>query len=136
MPDWNSRIIEEFRANDGTVTTPGFGRSLVLVHHIGAKSGIERISPVMGLPNGTGGWWIAASKAGAPENPAWYYNLLAHPETTIEAPDEGLVEVTARDLPPAERDAAWQRFTEASEGFRTYEQQTSQIIPVLELSRR
>ena len=67
--DWNQRIIGTFRANAGEV--PQFGRSLVLVHHTGAKSGLERVSPVMALRDGDDTWLIAASKAGAPENPAW-----------------------------------------------------------------
>ena len=72
--DWNQRIIDTFRANAGEV--PQFGRSLVLVHHIGAKSGLVRVSPVMALRDGDDTWLIAASKAGAPENPAWYLSLI------------------------------------------------------------
>ena len=106
--DWNQQIIDTFRANNGVV--PQFGRSLILVHHRGAKSGIERISPLMGRRDGEDTWLIAASKAGAPDNPAWYHNLLAHPDVDIETPD-GVVPVRVEELTGAERDAAWAKFT-------------------------
>lgn len=135
MTDFNQRIIDEFRANNGTVDSAGFGRSLVLVHHIGAKSGAERIAPVMSIRTEQG-WLIAASKGGAPENPAWYHNLRAHPDVVIETPDEGEVAVRAVELVGAERDAAWAQFTARSAGFAAYEQRTSRTIPVIELRRR
>ena len=131
--DWNQRIIDTFRANAGEV--PQFGRSLVLVHHIGAKSGLERVSPVMALRDGDDTWLIAASKAGAPENPAWYHNLRANPEAEIETPD-GVVLVRAEELVGADRDAAWSRFTAVSTGFKEYEAKTTRTIPVLALKRR
>lgn len=130
---FNDEIIAEFRANAGQVAR--FGDRLVLLHHIGAKSGAERISPVMGLPS-DGGWLIAASKGGSPENPAWYHNLLANPEVTIETPDDAAVPVRAVELTGAERDAAWSRFTAASPGFAAYEERTPRTIPVIELRRR
>lgn len=136
MTDFNQQIIDEFRANGGTVTTYGFGRDLVLVHHVGAKSGVERIAPVMGLHTDDNTWLIAASKAGAPDNPAWYYNLLANPEITMETPDEESVPVRAEELVGADRDAAWQQFVEASPGFADYEKRTTRIIPVVALRRR
>ncbi len=136
MSDWNQQIIDEFRANDGTVTTMGFGRGLVLLHHVGARTGTERVTPVAAFRGDDGSWLVAASKAGAPDNPDWFHNLRAHPEVTIETPDDGTVEVRARVLEGAERDAAWARFTEASEGFRSYEEKTTRVIPVIELSRR
>jgi len=136
MSDWNTRVIEEFRRTGGTVETNGFGRRLVLLHHVGARSGAERVSPVAAIPTGDGSWWVAASKAGAPENPAWFHNLMANPDTTIETPDHGVVPVRARRLEGAEREAAWARFTEMSEGFRRYEERTTRVIPVVELAPR
>jgi deazaflavin-dependent oxidoreductase (nitroreductase family) len=133
--DFNQRIIDEFRANGGTVETAGFGRSLVLLHHRGASSGLERVSPVMGIPS-EAGWFIAASKGGAPENPAWFHNLLKRPDTVIETPDEGEVAVHAVQLEGEARDAAWARFTSRSPGFAEYERRTSRTIPVFELRRR
>ena len=136
MSDWNQQIIDEFRANGGTVQTGGFGRGLVLLHHVGAKSGAERISPVAGIRTSPHTWLVAASAAGRDHHPAWYHNLVAHPDVSIETPDDGTVEVHAVDLPRPERDAGWALFLERSEGFRSYEKKTSRLIPVLELRRR
>jgi deazaflavin-dependent oxidoreductase (nitroreductase family) len=133
VADWNQQIIDEFRANGGTVETNGFGRSLVLVHHLGAKTGTERVSPVANIRQPDGSRLIAASKGGAPDNPAWYHNLLAHPDVTIETPD-GVEQVHVTELRGAERDAGWAQFTTMSEGFRSYEQKTSRVIPVLRLT--
>lgn len=133
MADWNQQIIEEFRANGGTVQTMGFGRGLVLVHHLGARSGTERISPVANIRDEDGSRLIAASKGGAPDNPDWYYNLLAHPDVTIETPD-GEERVHVTELKGAERDEAWNRFKQMSEGFASYESKTSRVIPVLRLT--
>ena len=133
---FNDAIIEEFRANGGDVSARGFGRGLVLLHHIGARSGTERVSPVMSIRDGDDTWLVAASKAGAPENPAWYHNLRAHPDATIETADDGVVPVRAVALEGPERDTAWARFTAMSDGFRQYEQRTSRTIPVLALHRR
>lgn len=130
---WNQQIIDGFRANGGEV--PQFGKALVLLHHIGAKTGTERITPVMGIRDDSDTWLIAASKAGAPDNPAWYHNLRAHPDIEIETPD-GVVQVHADELVGTDRDAAWNRFTEMSPGFRQYEQNTTRTIPVLVLRRR
>ena len=132
----NQPIIDEFRAHGGLVESRGFGRSLVLVHHVGAKTGAARVAPVMAIHPDGDTWWIAASKAGAPEHPAWYHNLLAHPETVIEVPDEGEVAVRAEELAGAERDAAWVRFVERSPAFGEYEQRTARTIPVVALRRR
>lgn len=130
--DFNQQVIEEFRANGGTVTTAGFGRNLLLVHHTGARSGTERVAPLFAIPTDDG-WLIAASAAGADQHPAWYHNLLAHPDTVVEHPDAGEVAVHAVDLQGEDRDAAWARFLAASPGFAGYEAKTSRRIPVLEL---
>jgi deazaflavin-dependent oxidoreductase (nitroreductase family) len=136
MSDWNQQIIDEFRGNGGLVATNGFGKGLVLLHHRGARSGAERINPVAAIRDGDDAWLVAASKGGAPENPAWYHNLLAHPDVEIETPDDGTVPVHAVDLRGQERDDAWERFKQRSKGFRSYEQRTSRTIPVLRLTRR
>ena len=136
MSDWNQQIIDEFRANGGDVSTNGFGKGLVLLHHRGARTGTERVSPLAGIRTDPDTWLLAASKGGAPDNPAWFHNLLAHPDVEIETPDDGVVPVRATQLLGAERDAAWVRFTERSEGFRSYEQRTTRTIPVVSLVRR
>lgn len=136
MSDWNAQIIEEFRANAGTVETMGFGRRLVLLHHIGARSGTERIAPLASIRHDDDTWLIAASKAGAPDNPAWFHNLKAHPEVSIETPDDGVVEVRAEVLEGPDRDETWERFKQMSSGFADYEAKTSRVIPVVALRRR
>jgi deazaflavin-dependent oxidoreductase (nitroreductase family) len=132
---FNQQIIDEFRANDGNVSSNGFGKNLILLHHLGAKSGTERVTPLMAIRTEQGTWWIAASKAGAPDNPDWYRNLLAHPDITIEEPGEGSVSVHVTELKGTARDAAWSQFT-AMPAFKSYEEKTSRTIPVLELQRR
>lgn len=135
MSDWNQQVIDEFRANGGTVQTNGFGRGLVLVHHLGARSGTERVNPVAAIRQDDGSWLVAASAAGADKNPDWYHNLLAHPDVRIETPD-GDADVHVDDLAGGERDAAWERFTQLSDGFRSYEAKTTRTIPVLRLTPR
>lgn len=140
MTDYNQTVIDTFRSQGGVV--PNFGRALVLLHHTGARTGVERVSPVAAIPDGDG-WLIAASKAGAPDNPAWFHNLLAHPDAEIEIPAEdgaaqgiSTVPVRARRLDGAERDAAWERFTAMSSGFADYQRKTTRVIPVLRLETR
>ncbi|GAB3397103.1 nitroreductase family deazaflavin-dependent oxidoreductase [Humibacter soli] len=134
--NFNQPIIDEFRANGGTVKTNGFGDGLVLMHHIGAKSGTARVTPVRGMRLDADTWLVAASKAGAPENPAWYHNLLAHPDISIETPDAGTVDVRADNLTGATRDEAWAEFTALNPGFLDYEKRTTRVIPMIALRRR
>jgi deazaflavin-dependent oxidoreductase (nitroreductase family) len=126
--DWNSRVIAEFRANGGQVEAFPNGH-LLLLHHTGAKSGQERVSPLAYLKV-DGGYAIFASKAGAPENPAWYHNLRANPQATIEIGTE-TIPVTARVAGPEERGPVWARQKEQSPGFADYERKTSRQIPVV-----
>jgi len=81
--NFNEKIINEFRANGGKVGGPFQGAPVLLLHHTGAKSGTERVNPLMYQQVGDS-YAIFASKGGAPSNPDWYYNLAAHPDTTIE----------------------------------------------------
>ena len=83
MTDFNSKIIEEFRANKGEVGGPFQGAPLLLLHTVGAKSGQARVSPMM-YQRVPGGYAVFASKGGAPVNPDWYHNVLAHPRVTAE----------------------------------------------------
>src|SRR5260370_37613093 len=82
--DYNSEIIKEFRANQGRVGGMWTGTTLILIHHIGARSGIERVTPVACSPQGEGRFAIWAANGGSPADPNWYYNLKAYPETTVE----------------------------------------------------
>ncbi|MCL2393376.1 MAG: nitroreductase family deazaflavin-dependent oxidoreductase [Acidimicrobiaceae bacterium] len=99
--DRNARIIAEFRDNHGKVGEPFEGVPMILVHHKGRRSGVERVSPLAYQPL-EGGWAIFASKGGAPTNPDWYFNLLAHPRTTIEVGDDTF-DVVARETEGEER---------------------------------
>src|ERR1700712_2516793 len=136
MSDFNEQVIAEFRSNGGEGKTAGFGSSLLLVHSIGVKSGIERVSPVMSIAQPDGSWLIAASKAGAPENPAWYGNLKAQPDVTVETP-AGTVEVTAHELTDDEYEAGWSQFTTRAPGFADYQVKAgARRIPVIKLTPR
>jgi deazaflavin-dependent oxidoreductase (nitroreductase family) len=101
-----------------------------------APSGAHRITPLFSVHPDDDTWLIAASKAGAPEHPAWYHNLRAHPEVEIETPDDDTVAVRAEVLVGADRDEAYRRFTAHSDGFRHYQQRTARVIPVIALRRR
>jgi len=133
MADWNAQIISEFRNDGGNVATMGFGKTLVLVHSTGAKSGQPRVNPLRAIPY-DGGWFVAASAGGAPTDPAWAFNLRAHPDVVVEAPD-GSVPARARELQGAERDAAWQHFLDAAPAFAEYEANAGRRIPVFALDK-
>ena len=94
MSDWNDKVIEEFRANEGRVGGNFEGAPLLLLHSTGAKSGETRVHPMM-YQAVDGGYAVFASKAGADSNPDWFYNLKAHPEASVEVGTETL-DVMAR----------------------------------------
>ncbi len=129
--DFNSRIIDEFRANEGKVGPPFEGAPLLLLHSTGAKSGKERVSPMV-FQKVDGGYAVFASKAGAPTNPDWYHNLTANPEASLELGTE-TVEVTAREVTGDDRHPIWDAQKEAMPGFADYETKTDRTIPVLVL---
>jgi deazaflavin-dependent oxidoreductase (nitroreductase family) len=135
MSDFNERIITEFRANNGHVTTAGFGDGLVLLHTVGAKSGEPRVHRLLGISDGAG-WLVAASAAGAEKHPAWYFNLRADPHAQVET-GEGMVAVIARDLHDTDRDEAWATFTSRSSVFVGYQERAGdRVIPVVCLRLR
>lgn len=129
--DWNAGIIAEFRANGGKVGGQFEGAPLLLLHHTGARSGTERVSPVMYQAVG-GDFAVFASKAGAPTNPDWYHNLVAHPRTTVEVGTD-TVEVTARVADGDERDRIWTTQKADYPGFAEYEEKATRQIPVVVL---
>lgn len=134
--DWNRRVIEEFRANGGRVGGDMEGWPLVLVHHVGAKSGTERVTPVVYQRLDGGAVAVFASKAGAPTNPDWYHNLVAHPDTQIELGTE-TIPVVARVAAGDERRAIWDRQKQAFPNFAEYEKSAgSREIPVVVLEPR
>jgi deazaflavin-dependent oxidoreductase (nitroreductase family) len=104
--DYNTKIIKEFRANQGRVGGPWAGTTLILLHHIGARSGIERVTPVACSPQREGRFAIWAANGGSPTHPAWYHNLKAHPEITVEAGAHTFT-VLAQELDDTARAELW-----------------------------
>ena len=135
MPDWNASIIQEFRSNEGRVGGPFEGHPLVLLHHYGAKTGTERVSPLAVQVLGADTWAVFASKGGAPTNPDWYYNVQAHPDVAIELGIE-TIPVRARVTTGEERDRIWTKQKQLMPGFAEYERNTPRQIPVIVLERR
>ncbi len=135
MTDFNANVVEEFRANRGVVGGPFAGRTMLLLHTTGARSGEPRLSPLVYVTV-DGRMLIIASYAGAPSDPAWAHNLRAHPQARIEAatPD-GIVEreVLARELPRDERDAVYPGVIAQAPNFADYQSKTSRVIPIFEL---
>lgn len=134
MSDFNTQVIEEFRANEGKVGGPFEGAPMILLHHTGAKSGTERVTPLVYQPRDDNSWVIFASFAGAPTNPAWFANLAANPATTVEVGTETIA-VTARVAEGDERATLWEAQKQASPGFAAYEAKTTREIPVVVLDR-
>ena len=130
--DWNRRVVDEFRGNGGKVAQFE-GRPLLLLHHTGAKTGTERVNPLVYLPVGDD-FAVFGSKAGADTNPAWYHNLRAHPDTTVEVGTETLP-VHARVAESAERERIWEEQKRVNPNFAEYEQKTTRPIPVVLLER-
>jgi deazaflavin-dependent oxidoreductase (nitroreductase family) len=134
MSDWNDSIVEEFRANEGKVGGVFEGKPLLILHHRGAKSGTERISPLM-YQDVNGSYAIFASKGGADSNPDWFYNIKANPETSIEVGTDK-VDVRARIVPidDPEYYAIWEQQKRDYPQFAGYEQKTPRNhIPVIVL---
>jgi deazaflavin-dependent oxidoreductase (nitroreductase family) len=131
MNEWNRRIIEEFRENEGRVGGQFEGAPLLLLHTTGAKSGQTRIHPVMYLDL-DGHRYVFASKAGADSDPDWYRNLVANPEVEVEVGSE-THEATAVPVTGAERDRVYAEQATRYPGFVEYQEKTTRVIPVVEL---
>jgi deazaflavin-dependent oxidoreductase (nitroreductase family) len=131
--DWNSKIIQEFHANGGKVGGTFEGAPLLLLTTTGAKSGQRRTTPLVYMPDGDR-MIIFASKAGAPTNPDWYHNLLAHPQVTVEVGTETF-DVTAVVTTGEERDRLYAKQAAMNPGFAEYQTKTTRKIPVIALVR-
>ena len=132
MPNWNQQIIDEFHDKGGRGVT-NFGDRLLLLTSRGARSGEERITPVM-FHRDKANLVIVASKSGAPEQPGWYHNLLAHPDATVEIGGDGGIEtlrVRAREVQGEERDRIYAERVAIAPAFADYERKTSRKIPVI-----
>jgi deazaflavin-dependent oxidoreductase (nitroreductase family) len=132
--DWNRQTIEAFRANGGKVGGMWEGRPLLLITTTGAKSGQRRTNPVMYLADGDR-LLVFASKGGAPSNPDWYHNLVAHPEVTVEVGTE-TYEATTTPLTGEERDRLFAKQAGLYPQFGEYQARTTRKIPVIALERR
>lgn len=131
--DWNAKIIEEFRANAGRVGGQFEGAPMLLLHTTGARSGTERVNPMMYLDLDRRRF-VFASKAGADTHPDWYRNLVAHPQVSVEAGTETYT-ATATPVEGAERDRIYAEQARRYPGFAEYAAKTSRVIPVVELER-
>ena len=129
----NKRIIDEFRANGGKVGGPFEGKSLLLLHTVGAKSQQERINPVACIKDGER-FAVIASKGGAPTNPDWYYNIVANPKVTVEVGTEKF-QAKAMVAEEPERSRLYEKMVEVMPGFDGYRRGTTRIIPVIVLER-
>jgi deazaflavin-dependent oxidoreductase (nitroreductase family) len=140
--DYNTEIIREFRANQGGVGGMWTGTMLILIHHIGAKSGIERVTPVACSPQGEGRFAIWAANGGSPTHPNWYYNLKAHPRITVEVGTETFTAV-AEELGGAARAelwpklvAEWPKPVPGSPDLGAAQAKTTRQFPVFMLTRQ
>ena len=131
--NWNANIIAEFRANEGRVGGQFEGAPVLLLHTKGAKSGQQRINPMMYLDY-EGKRYIFASYAGAPTDPDWYHNLVANPDVTVEVGTE-TYQATATPVSLEERDRIYPIQAERYANFAEYETLTTRKIPVVELAK-
>ncbi len=129
--DFNAGMIEQFRANGGRPGGNFEGAPVLLLHTVGARSGAERVNPMMYLDL-DGHRYVFASKAGADTHPDWYHNLVATPAVTAEVGTETLT-ATARVVTGEGRDRVYAEQARRYPGFAEYQQKTSRVIPVVEL---
>jgi len=135
MPnEFNERIIAEFRANGGKVGGPFEGAPMVLLTTTGARSGRNHTTPLVHLPLGEGRLAVFASKGGAPDHPAWYYNIRVNPEVIVEVRTERYP-ARARIAQGEERDDLYRRQSELFPAFAEYQRKTARVIPVVVLER-
>lgn len=137
MSDFNDRVIAEFRENDGAVGGPFQGSKMAILTTTGARTGLQRIAPMVYFDDPEG-ILIVASKAGAPDHPAWYANLVANPRVSVElGTDRGIeaFDALAEPLEEARRDEAFARIAASSPGFGAYQEKTDRVIPVIALTR-
>jgi deazaflavin-dependent oxidoreductase (nitroreductase family) len=139
VADWNEtnrEVIEEFRANAGAVdgAMGGYfkGKPMLLLHTTGAKTGAERVTPLMYLDDGDRRF-VFASKGGAPDNPDWFYNLKANPDVAVEVGTERYP-ARATVITGAERDRIYAAQVAVLPQFGDYEKSTTRTIPVVEVT--
>jgi deazaflavin-dependent oxidoreductase (nitroreductase family) len=135
IADSNAAVIAEFRANNGEVAAPYDNPPpMLLIHTIGAKSGEEHVVPMRCLPDGES-LYIFGSAHGSDRNPDWYYNLVAHPDITIEKGSE-TIPVHATEVSGEERETVFARQATRFPIFAEYQRKLTRTIPVIRLDRR
>jgi deazaflavin-dependent oxidoreductase (nitroreductase family) len=132
--DFNAKVIDELRANEGRVGGLFQGTPLLLLHHTGAKSGIDRVNPLAYLGD-DGRYVVIASKGGGPNNPDWYHNLKAQPNVTIEVSTKA-IDVVASEATGEERERLFRMQAERFPQLAEYERKTDRVIPVITLTPR
>jgi len=133
--DYNTRIIEEFRANGGSVGGPWADITLILVHHIGAKSGIDRVSPLAYSLQGDSRFAIWAANGGSPIHPNWYYNLKTNPRIKAEVGTQTFT-VLAEELDDTARAELWPKLVAQYPQLGDAQAKTTRQIPVFMLTRQ
>lgn len=134
MSDFNEKVIAEFRENEGVVGGYFEGKTLLILHTIGAKSGQERLAPVMYYED-DGRYVVIASKAGADTHPDWYHNIVANPDISVEVGTEEF-DVVATVTEEPERTELYEKMEAIAAGFTEYKNKTDRVIPVITLERK
>ena len=132
--DFNAKIIEEFRANEGRVGGPWAGTALILIHDIGAKSGIEHVTPLGSFPQPDGQYVIVASNGGSPTHPDWYHNLKANPGINVEVGIQTFT-VLAEELTGTARAEVWPKLVAEVPRVGELQARVTRRIPVFILTR-
>lgn len=134
MKAYNEQVIREFRANGGEVGGPLEGTPLLLLTTTGAKSGRPHTTPLGYVSDGER-LVVFASVLGAPNNPAWYHNVVANPQVTVETGD-GAFDATAVVAEGAERDRLWELAVGSYPFLEDHQAKTTRRIPLIALERR
>jgi deazaflavin-dependent oxidoreductase (nitroreductase family) len=133
LEEMNRSVIADFRANAGQVGGQHASLDIILLHHLGARSGQERVTPLAYVRDGED-MLIIGSTGGAPRHPAWYWNLKAQPRVRVEVGTE-TVEVTAGEVTDEEYARLWSMVTEAIPVMLEYQSQTTRRLPIIRLTR-
>jgi deazaflavin-dependent oxidoreductase (nitroreductase family) len=133
-PEYNAKIIAEFRASRGRVGGTWAETPLLLLHHTGAKSGVSRVNPVAYLPDGLR-YLIWAANGGAPSHPAWYRNLMARPNTRIEVGSD-TIDVEVAEATGEARERLFARAAERYPQLVEVARSTDRVIPTIVLTPR
>jgi deazaflavin-dependent oxidoreductase (nitroreductase family) len=133
LEEMNRAVIADFRANGGEVGGQHESLNIILLHHLGARSGHSRVTPLAYVSDGED-MLIVGSTGGSPHHPAWYWNLKAHPRVTVEVGTE-TVEVIAGEVADEDYARLWAMVTEAIPVMAEYQDQTTRRLPIIRLAR-